>query len=368
MSLKGQIKFAKGQNEFFSILKKRVNTYFEERKISKHANAAMVLKSVILLSAYIIPFILILVAPFTWWIKMSLFLLMGVAKAGVGMCVMHDANHGAYSSNRKVNRWVGYTINLLGGTAFNWKLQHNILHHTYTNIADMDEDIMDRGVLRMHPHTEHHAHYKFQRFYAPAIYAITTLYWAVAKDFHQFKRYTEQGVNSNNAEQNKKTFNMIVLSKIIYFSVFIFIPIFLFAVPWWIVILGFLLMHAVAGIILTVVFQLAHSVEGTDHPLPDENGLINDNWAIHQMKTTVNFARKSRILNWYLGGLNFQVEHHLFPKICHVHYPKLSEIVKATAEEYNVPYLENETFGKALKSHFRLIKKMGIPTLEDAIV
>jgi len=188
MSQKGQIKFAKGQNEFFSTLKKRVNAYFEDRKISRHANASMVLKSVILLSAYIIPFILILVAPFSWWIKISLYLLMGVAKAGVGMCVMHDANHGAYSANRKINKWIGYSINLLGGTAFNWKLQHNILHHTYTNIADMDEDIMDRGVIRMHPHGEHHSHYKFQKFYAPLLYGITTLYWAVGKDFHQFKR------------------------------------------------------------------------------------------------------------------------------------------------------------------------------------
>lgn len=368
MSLKGQIKFLNGQNEFFRILKKRVNAYFKERGISKHANASMVFKSVVLLSAYILPFFLILLMDWSWGVKLSLFALIGVAKAGVGMSVMHDANHGAYSSNRNVNKWIGYTINLLGGTAFNWKLQHNILHHTYTNIADMDEDIMDRGLLRMHPHTEHHSHYNLQRFYAPLVYGITTLYWAVGKDFHQFSRYTKNGVNSNNESQNKVMFRKIILLKVLYFTTFIILPIFVFGVPWWLAISGFLLMHFIAGVILTVIFQLAHTVEGTDHPLPDEEGLINENWAIHQMKTTVNFSRKSKILNWYLGGLNFQVEHHLFPKICHVHYPKISEIVKATAEEYGVPYLENETLPKAIRSHFRLIKRMGIPTLEDAIV
>jgi len=131
-------------------------------------------------------------------------------------------------------------------------------------------------------------------------------------------------------------FNKIILLKILYFTAFIVLPIFVFSVPVWITLVGFLLMHYVAGVILTVVFQLAHSVEGTDHPVPDEDGLINNNWAIHQMSTTVNFSRKSKILNWYLGGLNFQVEHHLFPKICHVHYPKLSEIVKSTARNCKI--------------------------------
>jgi len=91
---------------------------------------------------------------------------------------------------------------------------------------------------------------------------------------------------------------------------------------------GYLLMQFISGVVLTVVFQLAHTVEGTTHPLPNKDYTIENNWAIHQLNTTVNFSRKNKLLSWYVGGLNFQVEHHLFPTICHVHYPEVSEIVK----------------------------------------
>lgn len=127
-------------------------------------------------------------------------------------------------------------------------------------------------------------------------------------------------------------------------------------------------MHFISGIILTTTFQLAHTVDGTSHPMPDEHGNIDNDWAVHQLNTTINFSRKSKVLNWYLGGLNFQVEHHLFPRISHVHYPAISKIVKATAEEFGVPYLENKTLMDALKGHLVALKKLGrLPNINDAI-
>ena len=127
-------------------------------------------------------------------------------------------------------------------------------------------------------------------------------------------------------------------------------------------------MHFVAGIILSVTFQLAHAVEGAAHPLPNEAGIIENDWAIHQLNTTVNFSRENRWLSWYVGGLNFQIEHHLFPRISHVHYPALSGIVKSTAEEFGIPYLENKTFSQALQSHVMHLKQLGrLPDLEEAI-
>jgi linoleoyl-CoA desaturase len=281
---------------------------------------------------------------------------------------MHDANHGAYSSSHKVNYWLGHTLNLLGGSVFNWKLQHNLLHHTYTNIVHQDDDIDDKLVLRFSPHTEVKWYHKFQFIYAFFFYGILTLYWALLKDFIQFNLYTKEGVNKNTPEQNRSVYMKIVLSKIVYFLIFLVIPIAVFKVPALLWILGFLFMHFVSGIILTVIFQLAHTVEGTTHPLPNHDNVIENNWAIHQLNTTVNFSRKNKFLSWYLGGLNYQVEHHLFPTICHVHYPAVSEIVKSTCEEFNVPYLENESFGKALKSHINALKKFGnMPSLNEAI-
>lgn len=353
---------------FFATLRKRVDSYFKENKISKHYNGVMVVKTVILLSFYVFPFVATMFFPSSFGITILLWTIMGFAKAGIGMSVMHDANHGAYSSSSKVNFWLGHTLNMVGGSVFNWKLQHNILHHTYTNVVHMDEDIHDKAFMRFSPHTKVKGFQKLQFIYAFFFYGILTLYWAVAKDFIQFLRYTNNGVNRNTKSQNRTRMVRIILSKIVYFFIFFFVPVYFAGVPFLYVLSGFLLMHFIAGVLLTVVFQLAHSVEGTTYPLPDETGNIENNWAVHQMNTTVNFARHNKIVSWYVGGLNFQVEHHLFPTICHVHYPAVAEIVKATANEFGVPYLENETIMEALRSHMRTLKNLGrLPDINEAL-
>ncbi|MCE3226312.1 MAG: fatty acid desaturase [Bacteroidetes bacterium] len=358
----------KNNLQFFSTLRKRVDEYFRENKISKHFNRQMIIKTVVLLSLYIGPFILMLIWPQGWLVAMLLWLVMGLAKAGIGMSVMHDANHGAYSSSHKANYWLGQTINLVGGSSFNWKLQHNILHHTYTNITDMDDDIESKATMRFSPHTKVKWYHKLQFIHAFAFYGILTLYWAIAKDFVQFSKYTKNGTNKDSKAENEKTFIKILLSKLVYLFVFFFVPVFILNISFLQILAGFLLMHFVAGVLLSVVFQLAHTVEGTSHPLPNDDGNIENNWAVHQMNTTVNFSRKNKLISWYVGGLNFQVEHHLFPNICHVHYPDIAEIVKTTAEEYGVPYLENKTLSEAIGSHIRMLRNLGkLPDINEAI-
>ncbi|MFL5752533.1 MAG: fatty acid desaturase family protein [Bacteroidia bacterium] len=356
----GKIKFVpKEKTNFFFTLRTRVDNYFRENNISKNADSSMVVKTLVLLIVYLVPFILILTAGFPWWGNMLLWALSGLGMAGIGMCVMHDANHGAYSSNRYVTMILSHTLNLLGGSVFNWKLQHNVLHHTYTNIVDMDEDIDDKLILRFSPHTKVKPIQKLQVVYAFILYGILTFYWVTAKDLVQFIKYTGNKVNTNSQKQNIITVLKISLGKIIYFFLVLFVPVYFCHLSFLQVFTGFMLMHFLAGLILTVVFQLAHTVEGTSHPLPDENGVIDNDWSIHQMNTTVNFSRKNKFISWYVGGLNFQVEHHLFPRICHVHYPEIAHIVKQTAEEYGVPYLENQTLAEALKSHVITLRRFG---------
>ncbi len=358
----------RNQNLFFGTLRQRIDNYFKENNLSKHYNLQMIIKTVVLLSCYIIPFISLLIFQPAFGYSLLIWLLMGFAKSGIGMSIMHDANHGAYSSSAKLNKWLGYTINLVGGSAFTWKIQHNILHHTYTNVLDMDDDIEDKLVMRFSPHTRVKWYHKFQCVYAFFFYGILTLYWTLFKDFVQFYKYTKKGVNKECKSKNKVILMKIILSKIVYFTVFFVLPLLFLKMPIAKYILGYLLMQFIAGIVLTVIFQLAHTVENTSHPLPNKSGTIENNWAIHQMNTTVNFSRESKFISWFVGGLNFQVEHHLFPTICHVHYPKIASIVKATAEEHGVPYLENKTFGSALKSHIKTLQKFGkIPSLNDAI-
>ena len=364
-----KIKFvSKDKNVFFATLRKRVDLYFTENKLSRHADSSMVLKTIVLLASYILPFVFILALQPAAWISMILWFIMGLGLAGIGMSIMHDANHGAYSKSKTVNFLMGHTLNLVGGSVFNWNLQHNILHHTYTNVVEKDVDIQDKLVLRFSPHTKVKSFHKLQWIYAFFFYGILTLYWVLLKDFIQFAQFTKDGVNTNKRSENLKTFGKIFLLKVIYFFVMLAVPTLYFGIPFVEVAAGFVLMHFVSGLILTVVFQLAHTVEGTSHPVPSEDGIIENDWAIHQMNTTVNFSRKNKWISWYVGGLNFQVEHHLFPRVCHVHYPQIAGIVKQTAEEYGIPYMENETFGQALRSHIATLQRFGkLPSLNDAI-
>jgi len=355
------------KNLFFNTLKSRVDAHFRERGISSHANYKMVIKTIVLMTFYIVPFAIfaIFVPPF--WVSILLWIVMGAALAGIGMSVMHDANHGAYSANNTVNQLVAYSLNMLGASIHNWKLQHNVLHHTYTNIAHLDHDIDEKGFFRFTPHNRPKFMHRFQFIYAFAFYGIMSLYWVTIKDFVQFFRYIHLGVNRKSRSENVVIFLKIVALKVVYFGVFLGIPV-LLGNTFVVVLTGFILMQFIAGIILTTIFQMAHTVEGTSHPLPCTAGNIENDWAIHQLNTTSNFARHNKWLSWYVGGLNFQVEHHLFSKICHVHYPEIAPIVKQTADEFGVPYLEQRTFWQALNSHITVLRQFGrMPSLDDAI-
>lgn len=369
MTLHAPIRFiSKDKSQFYQTLSARVDAYFQTNGISKCADANLVIKTFVLTAAYTVPFFLLLfLQPAFGW-ALLLWAVIGVAMAGIGMSVMHDANHGAYTSNSRLNNFIGgLALNILGGSAFNWKLQHNNLHHTFTNIVHYDEDIDDKVILRLSPHTQVKSIHRFQWLYALLIYSIVTLYWVTAKDFLQFARYKRNGVNKNKPARNRIEMTRIIAIKVLYFFTFIGLPL-LFGLPTWEIILGFIFMHMVGGIILTVVFQLAHTVEKTTFPRPNENGIIENEWAIHQMNTTVNFSRHNRLLSWYVGGLNFQVEHHLFPKICHVHYPRIAPIVQHTAREFNVPYLEHKSLGHALRSHFATLQQFGkLPDLDEVM-
>jgi linoleoyl-CoA desaturase len=354
------------RSAFYPTLKTRVEAYFKENGISRHANGAMKVKAAVLIGTYLLSFLCILLLQPTYPLALALWALMGIGLAGIGMSVMHDANHGAFSASERVNWWMGHTLNLCGGSTHNWKLQHNILHHTYTNITHVDEDIQDRLVLKFSPHTKARWYHRFQWLYATLFYGLLTLYWVLAKDLVQYVQFGANGTDNGRAGQRRRTLVRILLLKAIYFAMALGLPIAL-GIPWWQVLTGFLLMHMVAGMILTLVFQLAHSVEGTTHPLPDADGVVGNDWAIHQVQTTVNFSPGNKLLSWYVGGLNYQIEHHLFTRVAHVHYPALSPIVKRTAEEFGLEYRVNPTLLGALRSHYSLLHRVGLPDMNEAI-
>ena len=354
------VKFVSKQHDFFTTLNQRVNEYFKSSNISRNANFSMVLKTIVMFALYFVPYALIISG--LYYNLLGFYMLnvvMGIGLAGIGMSVMHDANHGAYSNKPWLNDLLGYSLNLVGGNAFNWKVQHNVLHHTFTNIEGVDEDITPRGVLRFSPHTAWKPFHRFQFIYAWFFYGLLSFVWIVFKDYGRLARYDKDGLVKKQRTNIWKEWSILIASKVFYYAYMIGIPMLVLPFTWWQILLGFFTMHYVAGFILAVIFQPAHVVDGTEYPLPDEGGNIYNTWAIHQLHTTTNFAQNNRILSWYVGGLNYQVEHHLFSNVCHVHYKKLSAIVKQTAEEFGHPYKTKKRFRDAMKGHLIILKELG---------
>ena len=345
--------------EFFNVLRKKVNKHFKENNLSKYANFNMKFKTVFMLCLYFVPLLLMITGVVSWfWPVMLMWLLMGLGMSGIALTVMHDANHGSYSKNQKVNNVLGYLVNFLGAYHVNWKIQHNVLHHSFTNVDGFDEDIHN-SVLRFSPNQQRRGIYRFQVYYAPFFYGIMTLYWLISKDFEALVRYNKKNLLEKQGITLKKAVAQVIFNKTWYLALTVVLPMIVIDLPWWQILLGFLSMHFICGLLLTLIFQAAHVVEETDFYVTDDNGSVENNWAIHQMRTTTNFANGSAIFTWLIGGLNYQIEHHLFPNICHVHYKKISSIVKETAKEFSVPYLHHKTYFGALKSHFSFLYQLG---------
>ncbi|MGV3557512.1 fatty acid desaturase family protein [Larkinella arboricola] len=352
------VKFSnRNQSQFFPVLRQRVDQYFQQKTISKLGNQSLVWKGLTMLSLLLVPYGLILSNQFSPWVCLGFAIIMGLGTAGVGMAVMHDANHGSFSRIPWINAFFSATLYLLGGNVLNWKIQHNTLHHTYTNIHEVDEDITGKFLLRLSHGDPHWKIHRYQHIYAFFLYGLMTLSFLV-KDFRQAYRYTRHKGSKLIKPFSKLDIGILLLSKVIYGVFIALLPLLMTDLSFGQWLLGFLVMHLTAGLILSTIFQLAHVVEGAEQPAPDMEGMITTAWAIHQLQTTANF-RCPVALSWFIGGLDFQVEHHLFPTISHVHYRALSHIVQQTAQEYALPYNRKESFFYAIRSHIRMLKVLG---------
>lgn len=342
---------------FFPSLKKAVDDYFVTNNLKKTGNWKLYTKTIVLLVTAAALYISLMVVPMSGWAAIGLSILFGITLAGIGFDVMHDACHGSYSSKKWVNELLGLTLNALGGNAFFWKQKHNIIHHTYTNIDGVDDDIAKSPMIRHCDTQKWVPAHKYQHIYLPFLYMLGSIFWIMIKDpitYASKKVYT-----TALPKMDTKEHIIFWVSKILYVGFYMVLPIYLFGFVNWLT--CFLIMHFALGFTLSIVFQLAHVVEETEFTYVDASDTthIENEWAIHQIKTTANFAPKSKIINWYVGGLNFQVEHHLFPRISHVHYPAISSIVAAKCEEFGITYNSIPKMSTAVTSHFRFIKSMG---------
>jgi len=356
------VKFApKGTPSFQDTIKHRVDEYFKEKNISTHANAKMRIKTIAMVSMYFVPLIAIIsgVLASHLWLFYAAWIVMGAGLVGIGTSVMHDSNHGAYSTNKLVNKSLGGLLNILGGFAPNWRIQHNILHHTYTNLDGLDEDIEGTKLLRMSPHQPLEKYHRFQHLYCWALYCIMNLYWITVKDYRLLVRYDKNGLLVKEKLTLKQAVLKLSLLKVVYVAYILVLPILFSGVAWYHILIGFLILHIIAGFSLAVIFQPAHVMEEAEFPSPDDNRKMEKSWAVHQLLNTVDFAPDNKLVSWFIGGLNFQIEHHLFPHVCHVHYPALAKIVQGTAQEFGLKYQMVPTFRGAIYKHGMMLKALG---------
>ena len=351
-----KLKFASPQESFHVVLKNRINEYFEKSGKSASGNGQLYTKAVILLLAFSFLYIhLVFFTPGVVWAVLECILL-GIAVAGIGFNIMHDGAHGSFSKHKWLNHAAAFTLNVLGGSSFMWNMKHNVIHHAYTNIDGVDDDIDIQPWLRMSSNQPKLPMHRYQHIYFWVLYSLLYILWVFVLDF---QKYFRRKIGTTPLKKMSMADHIVFWSfKALFIFLFVLLPIFTVGFLSWIV--GFLLFTLVAGFVLSIVFQLAHTVEHTHFPMPDQNtGKLDDEWAIHQLKTTANFAPKNKLISWLVGGLNFQIEHHLFPKISHVHYAKIRKIIKQACIEYGIPYIEYPRMTHALLSHVNFLRQMG---------
>ncbi len=348
-----------GHDTAFQVaLRRRVSEYFCTTGRRPRDCWQMYVKTLILLIGFATSYVLLVFVAQTWAQGLLLATLLGLFATGIGLNIQHDGGHRAYSNHAWVNRLMAMTLELLGGSSYLWRWKHGVFHHTYVNVTGHDTDIDLGPLARLAPHQERLPFHRWQHVYLWPLYGLLAIKWQCVDDFRKFLRGR---INEHRVPRPKGRELMIfVAGKAVFFALAFGIPLQFHALA---VVLGF---YAVSGIVtgflLSVVFQVAHCVEEAEFPVPRAStGRIDHAWAVHQAETTVNFCRHSRIVSWLVGGLNFQIEHHLFPRISHVHYPAISRLVEQTCREFGIRYTVHRSFWAGIGSHFRWLRRMGMP-------
>jgi linoleoyl-CoA desaturase len=356
------VKFSNDNAQFFNTLRHRVNQYFQVRCISSTGDYNLYLKTAILVSLMICNYVwLVFYTPTGFITGLILCGTLGFLFAAIGFNVMHDGAHGSYSNKPWMNAIMAGSLDFLGGSSYMWHFKHNVAHHSFTNINDMDEDIHIRPMIRTNDKQKQLRIHRFQHIYSMFLYSFSYVIWIFVNDYSKyFKKKIANSVVIPLMSTNQKI--QFWGTKIIYLILFVVIPV--FRVGLIKTLIGYGLLVFVCGILVGITFQLAHINGETEFIAPEgESFVIENEWAIHQINTTANFATKQRWHNWFWGGLNFQIEHHLFPRISHVHYPAISKIVKQTCREFDVPYSEFPTVASAITSHLTHLKALGTPII-----
>jgi linoleoyl-CoA desaturase len=359
----GPVKF-NGSDRFIRELRKRVDAYFEQTGRRRRDCPKMYFKTATILAWFIAAYVLLLFVVTSWWLIVPLAVVLGLAMAAIGFNIQHDGSHRGYSSRQWINKTMALTLDLVGGSSYLWNWKHNSIHHTYPNVDGEDDDINIGCLGRLTPQQPRYRFHRYQGIYLWVLYGFLAIKWHLFDDFSS----VAIGKIGHHKIPRPKGMDLAIFigGKVMFFSLAFVIPMLLH--PWWAVLGTYAIAAFTSGIVLSVVFQLAHCLGEAEFPVAvisaDGHARLQTEWAVHQVQTTVDFARDNRLLGWFVGGLNFQIEHHLFHKICHIHYPALSKLVEETCRDFGIRYSAHPGFGAAVASHYHWLRLMGQPTLE----
>jgi linoleoyl-CoA desaturase len=348
-------KFSHTSQSFHAELKKRISDYFNQAGKASTGNFHLYFKAIILVISFVAVYTHLVFYTPTTWLAIVECIVLGGLTAAIGFNIMHDGLHGSFSRYKWVNEMAGLSLNFLGANNFMWRSKHNIIHHTYTNIEGIDDDIEAKPLLRLCETQKHYKIHRVQHWYFWFAYSLLYIWWVL---FTDYKKYFSRKIGPTPLTKMKLSDHISFWGfKFLHAFIFGVVPIYMLGfMPW---IIGFLIYAMFTGFVLSIVFQLAHTVEGTEFPKANiDTNKMEDEWAVHQLKTTANFATRNRLISWWVGGLNFQVEHHLFPRISHVHYPEISKIIRKACQDFGVPYIEYPKMRLAVVSHITHLKNL----------
>ena len=342
--------------EFYKELKRRVDKAFNDKGISIKGNSIMKFKVMMLVVGYLITYTIIILADLNDISNLFLVIILGVLAALIGLNISHDAVHNAIFKRKWINYLFSFTFNFfLGANEYVWRITHNMVHHQFPNVPEMDPDISQTKLLRMSPVDKLKWFHKYQHFYFPIVYLLFGFYLVFIKDFRVIFGMNRLG-NKRRMVHPLKEYIILFVTKIIYIGYMIVIPSMVF--PFWKVIIAFILMQVILAIIFTIVTAPAHVATSNKYFTPNSKGIIEENWAVVQLETTTDFSRNSWIANNFFGGGNYQVVHHLFPGICHIHLPWISQIVDKTTLEYGLEY-NHTSLISVLHHHVKMLRAFG---------
>ncbi len=364
MTRAGKVVFD-GGGAFIRDTRREVDLYLSDRRTRRSGVLRLYVKAVVAVGLSVACWSVLLFVGPSGLAAGACLVGLSVGVVMTALCVQHDANHGAFFGRARYDHLLGWTADaLLGFSSYTWRVKHNVAHHTYTNVDGHDDDVSQVPLARFAPSQQHRPWYRFQHYYIWPLYTLVGVRWQTLGDILSLVR----GRFAETTLRLPHGWNLfaLVAGKATFFGWTIVVPLFFY--PWWAVLAAYLGFSMILSLVMVTTFQLAHCVEEATFTAHEEMAAERRVWAVHEVETTVDFCPRNRVLTWVLGGLNFQIEHHLFPRVPHTHYPQIARIVERNCVAHGVRYTIQPSLTVALRSHFRHLRRMGQlglpPTIE----